>query len=235
MIEKVKNEIAAGRPVLVWHAFTNAEWDVITGFDNTEKVFFGRGSYAGFDKYAKESETHSKDCLSINIPAMGAIFTGNKTGSFNSYQAELAALKEAVRHACSQSSKDQLCGNKWTFLEGIQCYTRWINDFKNPQKIRSLGDAYCYNIYRSTHRAVGDFLKEIAPKHLNIEQFLMQASEHFTEEADIFDHGELILGWTSPEGPDSCRNNEVVSLLSKARDCYIRGIEKIESAVKILE
>jgi hypothetical protein len=49
LVERVKGEIRAGRPVLLWHGFTLAEWDVVTGFDDVEKVFYGRGTYRGND------------------------------------------------------------------------------------------------------------------------------------------------------------------------------------------
>lgn len=64
---------------------------------------------------------------------------------------------------------------------------------------------------------------------------MIDASECFIKEADILDQGDKILGWPSPEGPDTIRNSAAISLLSKARDSYISGIEKIESALKIIE
>ncbi len=57
MIERVQDDIRDNRPVMVWHAFTNAEWDVVAGFDTEKKVFFGRGSYQGLDGYAEASWT----------------------------------------------------------------------------------------------------------------------------------------------------------------------------------
>ena len=37
VVPRVKEEIRKGNPVIVWHAFTNAEWDVVTGFDEGKK------------------------------------------------------------------------------------------------------------------------------------------------------------------------------------------------------
>ena len=57
MIERVKDDIRHNKPVLVWHAFTFAEWDVVAGFDDERKIFYGRGSYQGLDGYAEASWT----------------------------------------------------------------------------------------------------------------------------------------------------------------------------------
>ena len=53
VIARIKQEIRAGRPAIVWHAFTTAEWDVVAGFDDEKHLFLGRGSYAGDDEYAR--------------------------------------------------------------------------------------------------------------------------------------------------------------------------------------
>ena len=46
MLRRVKEEIHAGRPVIVWHAFTTAEFDVVCGFDDEK----GEGLKALGDK-----------------------------------------------------------------------------------------------------------------------------------------------------------------------------------------
>ncbi len=48
-VERVKREVDAGRPSLVWHAFSAAEWDVVCGYDSGQSTFLGRGLYAGND------------------------------------------------------------------------------------------------------------------------------------------------------------------------------------------
>ena len=50
ILARVKGEIRGGRPVLLWHAFTTAEWDVVCGFDNSQGIFYGRGSYLGLEE-----------------------------------------------------------------------------------------------------------------------------------------------------------------------------------------
>ncbi len=81
VIKRVKDEIRSGRPVLVWHAFTNAEWDVVCGFEDVDKQFFGRGSYVGLVVYARAHQMRMIECLNIS-PAMGAIFIGEKKSEF---------------------------------------------------------------------------------------------------------------------------------------------------------
>lgn len=230
MIDRVKESIRSGRPVLVWHAFTFAEWDVVAGFDDERKIFYGRGSYQGLDGYAEASWTRPRGCLDI-CPANGAIFIGEKTGEFNAEKAELVSLNNAVAHAQSQKNADKMGGSDWVFLEGFLAYQRWINDFKSPEKTRGSGDAYCYGVYRSTHRAAADYLKELAPRYPATQDILLAASSSFNAEADILDQAESLLGWNSPEGPDPERNRQASIILEQAFSHYQRGIESIEEAL----
>ena len=231
MIDRIKTDICSGKPVLVWHAFTNAEWDVVAGFDDEQKVFLGRGSYLGLDGYAEASWTRPRECLDI-CPAFGAIFISEKVGTFDAEKAEIESLKNAVLHAHSQKNADKMGGSDWVFLEGFLAYQRWKNDFKSPKKTRSVGDAYCYGVYRSTHRAAADYLKELAPKYPAVRETLLDASSSFQAEANTLDQAENFLWWNSPEGPDSERNQNASNALEKAFGHYQRGIEAIEESLR---
>jgi hypothetical protein len=233
LINRVKADIHANRPVLVWHAFTTAEWDVVAGYDDERKLFLGRGSYAGLDGYAEASQTRPAECLEI-CPAQGAIFIGEKTGTFDAQAAEINSLKDAVGHAHSDSNADKLGGSDWVFLEGFLAFERWVNDFKSPDKIRSSGDAYCYGVYRSTHRAASDYLADLAQKYPMAASRLLDASGHFATEVETLQGGESLLWWNSPEGPDPTRNQQAAVLLEKSYDSYRRAIESIEKAINIL-
>jgi len=230
IIAQVKEEIRAGRPVLVWNAFTTAEWDVVCGYDDEKKQFMGRGSYAGLDEYATADENRMTE---FN-PALGAIFIGDKIDEFNAKEAELASLKEAVKHA--HTKKEILADGKWVFLEGLQCYERWVNDFQSdPNKKRGSGDSYCLGIYRSTHRAASGFMKELAPKYPEAKGNLEKASEYFIAEANALDQCDSLIGWVTPEGPDADRNVKTAKLLEQARDNYSGAINEIEEAIKKIE
>lgn len=231
VIAHIKDEIRAGRPALVWHAFTTAEWDVVCGFDDEKKLFYGRGSYLGLDEYAFADEKRT----ATFSPALGAIFIGNKVGTFDSHSAEIAALQEAVRHAHSTPNQDEPGWGEWVFLEGFLAYERWVNDFKNPNKLRSSGDAYCYGIFRSTHKAAADFLAELAPKYPSAQSHLLLASQHFASEAEILNQGEDLLWWNSPEGPDAQRNEKASEVLGRAYASYKDGITAIEKTLEALE
>jgi hypothetical protein len=115
------------------------------------------------------------------------------------------------------------------------CFERWVRDFRdNPQKKREAGDAYCYGIYRSTHRAAADYLAELAPKYPAAGRKLLAASACFAEEAGILQGGESLLWWNSPEGPDTARNVKVADLLGRACGLYKKGIDAIAEALPLL-
>jgi hypothetical protein len=233
MVSRVKSEVIAGRPVLVWHAFTNAEWDVVCGFDEVRQLFFGRGSYAGLGDLAEAPMTRAKEAVRI-CPALGALIIGEKTGQYDAEQAERAALEEAVRHAHSELNKAGADGDKWALLEGILCYDRWVRDWRKPAYTRGPGDSYCHSVYRSTHRAAAGFVTELAGKYPSAGKLLNSAAIHFQCEADALDQCEPLLGWRSPKGPDPDRNEQVATLLGQARDSYARAMAELAAALSIL-
>jgi len=232
VIARVKGEIRAGRPAMVWHAFTTCEWDVVAGFDDEQRLFFGRGSYAGGDEYAQADQKRLITCLDI-CPALGAITVGDKVAELDARAAETAALQEAVHHARSTEGQDQL-GDKWAMLHGLLCYDRWIDDWRSPEKKRASGDSYCLGVYRSTHRAAAGFMRELAPKYPQVRAHFERAAAAFIAEVDALDAAVPLLGWEAPEGPDPERNAQLVPLLRQARDGYARGIDEIEAALDMM-
>ena len=236
VLARVKDEVRAGRPVLFWNAFTNCEWDVVCGFDDEGKQLVGRGSYVGHDEYALADEARTLTAVARVL--IGAILIGEKRGTFDAREAEVAALKEAVRHAHSTSNKDKLCGDQWVMLEGLLCYDRWVSDFEaDPPKVTNLGDFYCLGVYRSTHQAAADFARELVPKYPAAREHLERAAEQFAAEAKglnecfevVFPDGQLT------EEADPARNARAVDLLSQARECYAGGIDAVERALRQID
>lgn len=234
VIASIKDEIRAGRPAIVWHAFTTAELDVVAGFDDEAHLFYGRGSYAGTDAYAQADQGRLITCLEI-CPAIGAILVGDKVAEFDARAAELAALREAVRHGRSTEGQEQRQGDDWVMLHGLLCYDRWVEDWRSPEKTRSMGDSYCLGVYRSTHRAAAGFMRELAPKYPKVAAHFEEAAGHFEAEADALDACMPLLGWHAPEGPDAKRNAQVVPLLQTARDAYAGAIDEIDAALTSLD
>ena len=229
VLARIKNELRAGQPALLWHAFTNAEWDVVCGYDEEMGVFYGRGSYAGVDGYACEAETRAINCLDI-CPALGALILGEKESTGDLRAAELAALREAVCHA--RAVKQEGADGKWTFLEGVQCYERWVREFRDdPTRGRTAGDSYCLGVMRSTHRAAAQFLREVAPAYPTGKRGLIRAANCFEAEAEALDACWSLLGWEAPEDPDPRRSAVIADLLAHACDAYATGIASIEQAL----
>jgi hypothetical protein len=235
LIERTKAEVREGRPVIFWHGFTTAEFDVVCGYDNEQKKLLGRGSYAGKeDEYASAPETRA-----IGTALVGggphAILIGQKTRDFDARTAEIAALRQAVAHARSTEGQDRLGGDEWIMLQGLLCYDRWVREFSSdPERKRTMGDSYCLGIYRSTHRAAAGFMRELSPKYPEASQHFDKAVAQFTAEADTLDQCNEHLGWQTPEGPDPERNARVAPLLTQARDGYAAGIDAIEEALEVI-
>lgn len=235
LIDRTKEEVRRGRPVVFWNAFTTAEFDVVCGYDDEKKVFLGRGSYAGKGNgYAVAPETKSiMTALVGGCPT--AILIGQKVREFDARAAELAALREAVKHGRSKQNCDETDPDKWRMLDGIACYDRWAREFAEPDHKRGPGDSYCYNIVRSTHRSAAGFLREIAPRYPQAKEQLLAAADRFEKEAGVLDSADKLLGWGPPREPDAARNRRVADILAQARDHYTAGIEQIERALDSID
>ena len=231
MRQAVKNEIDLGRPALVWHAFTNAEWDVVCGYDESTASFLGRGSYLGHDDYASAPWDRAATAVEI-CPAFGAITIGKKVSELNVRDAEVATLVEAVRHG--RDSCEPLTDGTWVMYQGIQCYRRWADDFSAKGKARDAGDAYCYNVYSSTHHAAAGFLREIAPHYDRAARLLLEAADFFALEAATLKQADRWLQWFSPWGIDEERSKEVAPILAKCANAYEQAIGSLELALPLL-
>lgn len=235
VVERVTQEIRAGRAVLVWHAFTNAEWDVVSGFDDEKGEFIGFGSYtAGKPDVWRAAQTRMAKAVEI-CPAYGALLIGKKTGELDAREAELAALEEAIRdcHAPRDAELDN-AGDKeapWKFRKGKACYDAWVHNYRaNPQKVPEAGDRYCLGVYRSTHRMAADFLREIAPKYPRAAGHFGQAAVLFDEEADALDrcYEKLCGGWEGWQEPNPGKAENMAEALQVARKRYGAAVKEIE-------
>ena len=230
LIPKIKDSIRAGRPVLLWYGFADSAYEVVTGFDDAEGVFLGYHMHQGADEgLAKAKQDRAQECAAM-FPALGAIFIGEQVGALDARAAEAAALKEAVRHAHDREVVP-MAGRP--DMNGLLAYDRWAGKFRDPEAKRWAGDSHCYYVYRSTHRAAGQFLGEIAPHYPRAAELLTSAAREFTAEADVLDEAEPLLAWQSPEH-DAARNARLWPLLTKARDHYAAAIALIEKALPLL-
>jgi hypothetical protein len=227
LIPKIKDSLRARRPVLLWYAFADSAYEVVTGFDDTEGVFLGWHMHQGpHDGLAKAKQTHAAECVT-RFPAVGALWIGKKTGTLDAKAAEIAALKEAVRHAHDRKVTN---GRGGPARQGLLAYDAWVDLFRDPETKREPGDSHCRNVYSSTHRAAAASLTQIAPKHPTATNYLRAAARHFTAEADALDQAEPLIGWQSPEH-DAARDAKLWPLLATARDRYAAAIGHVEKAV----
>ena len=233
IVDRIKTEIRAGRPVIVWNAFTNYEWDLVLGFDDEKGEWIGRGSYVGNEQPA--SAPQMRPLEGSDVTDTLALFIGGKTGVLDARAAELAALEEAIHHA--HSPHDPFLAElsdrpiPWRFREGLACYQAWIHSFRvEPTKVPGAGDRYPLGVYRSTHRAAAGFLRELAPKHLAAAPHFERAAELFAADADALDEctDKLCGGWEGWQEPDPAKAARMAELLARAHRSYKSGIKEIE-------
>lgn len=229
MIEAVKEQIDSGKPALVWHAMTNAEWDVVFGYDEGKGIFYGRGSY-WLDAEEYHTEPWNRAEKAVNIcPAFSAVLIGEKKRKFDARRAEVNALRNATAHA--RTVKDKPEDGGWYSYEGIQALRKWSEAYSNPGKDRDLADAYCFDIYHSTHATASVFLREIACYYPETEMLFLKAADYIEEEAKVFRSCAPYLGWSSPWGVNEERSKAVAPLLEKVSELYEKAIVCIEQGL----
>ncbi len=238
--ERIKAEIRAGRPVIVWNAFTNYEWDLVLGFDDEKGEWIGRGSYVGNEQPA--SAPQMRPLEGSDVTDTLALFLGSKTGTLDARAAELAALEEAIHHAHSPEDRFLAqAGDRplpWRFREGLACYQAWVHGFRSdPQKVPGAGDRYPLGVYRSTHRAAAGFLRELAPKYPQAATHFERAAELFVAEADALDecYDKLCGGWEGWKEPDAAKAARMAEFLAQAHRSYKSGIKAIEYALGAID
>ena len=229
LTEAVRESIDGGIPAIVWNAFTQCEYDVVTGYDENDKVFYGRGSHVG-NKGDCAKRPWDRSLEQAGLAGLTALIIRRGTGVFDKKTAETAALKEAVRHANDKENVDKLGEPGWVFLQGKAAYKRWADDFSKPDYKRGAGDAYCAGIYSDCHALAGPFLRVIASAYPHISTELNKAAKYFDGEAENLKTVNPLITWDSPE-TSAERSEKAAPLLREAARCYGAGIDILSEAI----
>lgn len=234
MLARIKDEVRAGRPAIMWHAFTSCENDVVCGFDEGTHELYGRGSYAGLDGYAQADEMRALEATE-GCGGPHALLIGEKTGAFDARAAELAALKGALAHAHGASRSAGFGGPS-----GLEAYDLWIAGYRSyahkfgvtAENART--DGYVLSILSSTRLAAADFMRELAAKHRQAKTELEMAGEHFAREAAALRACHKV-GADGPEKPTEDQCLRSAAYLEEARAMYALAIGEIGRALGKIE
>lgn len=231
IVARIKEEVRARRPVVVFHAFTSAEWDVVCGYDEAKREFLGRIGYQSMlgKEYVRADEGRMATCGDI-CPPIGALVIGKKVGRLDARSAEIAAIREAVRHARDTTRKDYP-------FNGLAAYDRWLESWRaSDVKPDWLRDGYISAVYSSTHKAGADFLKQIARKH-------PAAAHHLTRAAGFLDMEarelhSVLARLFPPEGKPRLSaedaRKEIPPVLARARTHCSAAAQALNQAVATL-
>lgn len=231
VLPRIKAEIRAGRPVLVFNAFTTAEWDVVCGYDDTTHEFLGRGAYGNMlgKEYARADQGRMTTCAEI-CGIVGAMLIGARTGRLDARRAEVGALREAVRHANDRQRTDYP-------FDGLAVYDHWLESWRKPDAGPEWGrDGYTTATYSSTHKAGAQFLRSMKRRYPKAADDLDRAATHLAAEADSL---HAILAMLFPPQPAirpgaAAVRGPVVDLLLAARADYAAFADALGHAVAAL-
>ena len=233
MIEAVKKHIDDGKPALVWHAFSAAEFDVVCGYDEDAGHFIGRGSVHGNgDEYAREPWDRAKTC--DICPAFGAVLIKGKIADFDKTQLEVSSIKQAVRHGRQKLAADAMPHE----ANGIEFYHMWATEYGTEGKERGVADAYCYDVFSSARKAGVVYLRQLADgygaSNPDARDKLHYAAASFENEVAELEKAYPYLSWESPWGVDENRSKNLAPILRDAAGHYEKAIGYLEEALEAI-
>ncbi len=91
VLQLIHHAVKAGRPAIVWNLTIN-EFDLIYGYDDTERVLFGRSHRPGVHRYTYESLGRSSES-----PGLFAAILDRRTGAPTSLRSVLAGIVKQIR------------------------------------------------------------------------------------------------------------------------------------------
>ena len=237
-VARIREELSQGRPVIVWHAFSDGGFDVVCGYEEASAEFLGYGSTCGDESGpARAPEDRFAACFGRS-PVFGAILVGEKTGEFSARQAEIASLCEAVRIAHSVPDRfleDADCVPPLRSRRGFACYDAWIRRFTLGPKPPELDLGACrhlFAMYGMARQTAGPFLRRLAFKFPVAGKDLREAATCFEGEAVFLSRlAEEVFaaGSAGRESPESSR--EAGRLFSAAAKTYSVAIDHLEEAL----
>jgi hypothetical protein len=216
--------------VLMWHAVTSCEFDVVCGFDEEKHELYGRGSYASYADLEDYVTANELNPLASTETCGGphVIIISDKTKELDARAAEIAALKEAVAHARG--------GSKGWLAAGLECYDLWIATYRKKSAFLTNlpSDSYPLDILPSTRQAAAEFMRELASKYPKAQAHLEMAAEHFARESEALKACQKVLADRKQElSDDQCIR--AAGYLSQARATYALGIAEIERALRYID
>jgi hypothetical protein len=225
MLELARAELLGGRPVLLWHAVSDREYDVVAGFDEPQGLLHAFGSRAGLREYETVAEGRAADGA---VEGTGLVLVGERTSAYSIGRLERAALQVAVGHA-----DDARCG--------LSAYDEWARYFAQragglaPDGPEGSDGAYVLQVMAASRLAGTSYLRNLAWLYsAQANAHLDLAAENLLREAEAIQ--ALVALFPSLDSPLANRDDcfEAVDLIARARARYSLAIDEMWTAVGLM-
>ncbi len=222
ILETAKAELLEGRPVLLWHAVSDHEYDVVAGFDESADCLYAFGASIGFRDYAIVPEQRS---LEGAVEGTGVVLLGKRIGTSDLAQLERQALHVAVQHADDARY-------------GLAAYDEWAQYFARRAggaAPEGLDGCRTLAVMAASRQSGSAYLRNLAWLYSNqANAHLDLAAENFLRESEALQAlVELFPAEDQPlPGRDDCF--EALDLIARARARYSLGIDETWSAVSLM-
>lgn len=225
MLEVAKGELLSGRPLLLWHAVSDREYDVVAGFDEPRALLHTFGSRAGLREYETVPESRS---LEGAMDGTGLVIVGERESTCSIGLLEREALQGAVAHADDARY-------------GLAAYDDWARYFTRragglaPDGTEGDDGAYVLSVMAASRLAGTSYLRNLAWLYsAQANAHLDLAAENLLREAEALQ--ALVALFPSLHAPLANRDDcfEAVDLIARARARYSLAIDELWSAVSLM-
>lgn len=226
-LQKVKETIDAGRPVICFNPIGNMGWGVIVGYDEEQGMYYMRTP----DDERVEPSSSPIDEFSRRW--LSVYFIGEKTKPLDAREAEMKSLRRAIQHAKGQAIGDY--NRKEEYKPGFLGYETWIRFLESDEMERNppshWGNYYSLYVLRHARPLAAEYLKTLGKKYdPETAKHLKEAAECYSEESALF--AELSQFFPKGRERETLKNPEN---RSKAADLLKQALKLEKAAIAELE
>jgi hypothetical protein len=235
LFDKVREQVDAGRPCLVWGAAGVPEFGIVYGYRDNCYVRRSMASCAAAGDKALGPNDYPEEPLrfdKLESPGSFSAFMFGSAHEADSDRAERAAMTRAVqllrdRHPCYAPG----------YVHGIAAFEAWARAMDTPPEgLNPMGNAYNAQCYAELHEQGGVFLRRVAEHQERAAGLLSEAAD--TYEASARALGKVAGLFPFPEGKgveDPARRREAAALLRSCRDSDSKTASALERALGLLK
>lgn len=230
-MKEIEKALEDGRPAISFGIHGPA-FGIIHGFDPDTEEYHVSTFADGAPVNAMDLGTLDPPCIFVLIPTGPLAAVGGTDLNAQAFEAERAALTEAVAHHLGQEvdAKGNAVEVPRDLAAGPQAYNAWSLAIETGQVAQHFGLAYTAAYYAEARSSAGVWLRKLAAleRWQKAARRFEAAAKHFEHEAESFVALPKLFPLDKPESLlDSGRRSDASACLRMARAEHIAAMENI--------